>query len=270
MKRILLILLLLTTSITFSQEKLTNQSIIELVELGFDKDLIITKIQNSDTNFDSSISELKKLKGLNVPNEVIKLMMEKPKKDSKEESIPKSNDSFTYNGVTYKTIKIGNQVWMANNLNFQYGDSETLDSSCYENDEENCKKYGRLYRWNEAMEIADNIPGWHLPSNEEWNILVKELGGKEKAGNIMKTGGFQILFGGSRKNTEAFKYIEMGTNATFWTSTMSNKEKKKDKNRFLGRIATARNLNAEFDSELIYGNANTNRQLSVRLIKDSE
>ena len=60
-------------------------------------------------------------------------------------------------GQTYKTVKIGNQIWMAENLNYAYlQPTSTLDSSswCYDNDPENCKKYGRLYLWSAAMDSA--------------------------------------------------------------------------------------------------------------------
>jgi hypothetical protein len=109
MKRILLIVLIFTTTLTFAQEKITNQSIIELVELGFDGDLIITKIQNSNCDFDTSISELKKLKKSNVPKAVIKLMMGSSKKKSEgfNPTEPESIEIFTATLPTKEYVEIG-------------------------------------------------------------------------------------------------------------------------------------------------------------------
>jgi len=79
----------------------------------------------------------------------------------------------------YKTVKIGEQVWMAENLVY---DAE--GSKVYGNDPENCQKYGKLYNWETAMRICPE--GWHLPSKEEWQTLVDFAGGEKVAGKKLK------------------------------------------------------------------------------------
>jgi uncharacterized protein (TIGR02145 family) len=113
-----------------------------------------------------------------------------------------AQDIFTdsRDGKKYKTVKIDSQIWMAQNLDYHGKDGYL--GLCYgdkpeekRRKPENCKKYGRLYDWDEAMKACPD--GWHLPSNEEWQALVDFAGGEDVAGPKLKaksgwdTGGYK-------------------------------------------------------------------------------
>ena len=147
-------------------------------------------------------------------------------------------------GHTYKTVEIGEQVWMAENLNYNYH-TEITQSLCYENKEENCTKYGRLYTIAAAVDSAglfsdgglgcgntttswdvEEFPrgacpeGWHLPSRYEWEKLFIAVGGKVKALRVLRTAdyigtddyGFNIIKEGGDLENEY-------SSVFFWTST---------------------------------------------------
>lgn len=127
-------------------------------------------------------------------------------------------------GQEYKATQIGNQIWMAQNLNY-----ETDSSLCYDNDLGNCKKYGRLYTWPVAMIISKNSnkaqmnwsdnmhrgvcpEGWHIPNNREWLKLQSYI---QKAENAPFD--FTTDLGGQRDNIG--KFIFADKSAYFWSAT---------------------------------------------------
>ncbi len=97
----------------------------------------------------------------------------------------KTFGSFTdsRDGKTYKTVKIGTQTWMAENLAYKAANG----CNAYENDKKKARMYGYLYTWTAAVNACP--AGWHLPSDDEWTILENYLGGDSIAGGKMKESG---------------------------------------------------------------------------------
>ena len=141
-------------------------------------------------------------------------------------------------GQVYKYITLGTQTWMAENVNFK-----TLDSWCYDDNVSNCKKYGRLYTWEAALNACPDY--WHLPSEEEWIILERYLGMTEEEVKIIQyrgegmgsklksesdwetnsdqnrelnITGFSALPGGYRLFTDG-TFKDLGKRASWWSST---------------------------------------------------
>jgi len=130
----------------------------------------------------------------------------------------------TRDGQTYKTVKIGTQTWMAQNINYQ----TKSGSWCYKDSTSYCNKYGRLYDWKTATTVCPN--GWKLPSREDWKSLVATAGGWETAGKKLKSKsgwkengngtdiyGFSALPGGYRYSDGDFG--SAGSLGRWWTAT---------------------------------------------------
>jgi len=105
---------------------------------------------------------------------------------------------YDYDGNAYDTIRIGEQVWMQENLkSLHYADGTTITNVyVYDDDEANADIYGRLYPWDDVMngstkEEAQGIcpDSWHVPSLGEWDELANYLGGAAVASGKMKVSG---------------------------------------------------------------------------------
>lgn len=115
-------------------------------------------------------------------------------------SSPSPVDPYTYEQIgdkVYKTIKVGNSIWMAENLDFKWdglyiGSDKVFDedpAACYLEDDEttwgwNGRKCGLMYNAAARIEIEDHIEGWHIPTSEDrqelYDLLYsEELGNKE-------------------------------------------------------------------------------------------
>ena len=148
---------------------------------------------------------------------------------------------------TYQTVKLGKQTWLAQDLNY-----ETGNSWCYDDDPANCEIYGRLYAWEAAQTACP--AGWHLGSDEEWSTLLKYLDPQADpnnlpeeskiAGGMMKATGtkddgtglwrspnvgatnsskFSAVPGGARFDDGSC--MVMGMHAIYWTSTVNDDNK---------------------------------------------
>ena len=186
-------------------------------------------------------------------------------------------------GQTYKTVKIGDQVWMAENLNYKV-DSSWCGGGSGEN-EGDCSKYGRLYTWAAAVGKSEDEcgygktcglsgkvrgvcpEGWHLPDNTEWNKLFTAVGGQGTAGKKLKslTGwksngngtdayGFSAFPAGFRHRNGNF--FNEGSEAGFWGAT-----------EFYSDNACGMGLN--YDTEYAYlFSGDKDYAYSVRCLKD--
>lgn len=129
-------------------------------------------------------------------------------------------------GKIYKTVKIGTQTWFAENLAFK------ADTGCwaYDDVQSNVSTYGYLYRWEAAKNACP--AGWHLPTDNEWTILIDLLGGKDVAagklkaeylwrepndGNANDSIGFSGLPSGFRNLYG--EYYGMGVDCAWWSIT---------------------------------------------------
>ena len=182
----------------------------------------------------------------------------------------------------YKVVTIGEQTWMAENLNYE----TATRSFCYKDSAKYCEKYGRLYTWATAVGKSEDYcgygyfcslgtgkirgvcpEGWHLPDTTEWNALFAAVGGKATAGTMLKstegwknngngsdTYFFSALPAGNRYDNGDFGYESI--DAYFWSSTMYD-------------IHYAYNVGMDYNYDVaLLAKYHKNNGYSVRCLKD--
>ena len=155
----------------------------------------------------------------------------------------------------YNTVTIGTQVWMAQNLNYNL-----TGSLCPAGSADSCAKYGRLYNSTQLTGVA--ISGWHVPTEADWQKLELHYGMSQAEIDVVNVGvrgnkrdsiiagkPFNALYAGYYNSSN---YINNGTAVGFWTS-----------NTFFRQISTNDLSINKYD-----GNGETDRYISIRLIKD--
>jgi uncharacterized protein (TIGR02145 family) len=109
-------------------------------------------------------------------------------------------------GQKYRTIQVGNQTWMVDNLNYK-----ASNSFCYDDNEANCRSQGRLYTWKAAQNACPY--GWRVPTDEEWAGLIQSQKGWQK----LEKAGIKLSMAGDRRADGVYHY--KGESAFFWTAT---------------------------------------------------
>ncbi|MFO7853479.1 MAG: fibrobacter succinogenes major paralogous domain-containing protein [Bacteroidota bacterium] len=180
--------------------------------------------------------------------------------------------SFTdsRDGKTYKTVTIGKQTWMAQDLNYR----ASSGSWCYEGDDSgNCDKLDRrLYNWKAAMESCP--VGWHLPSADEWTELINYLGGNDVAGGKLKAKKGWMDSNTSATNSSSFSALPGGyrnyggvfggasTEGYWWSST--------ERSSGAWSWSGAWYFGMRYDNNAVnkYGSNHQKAGFSVRCVKD--
>ena len=208
-----------------------------------------------------------------------------------DSSVPDNVFTDDRDGKTYKTVVIGSQTWMAENLKY-----ESANSYCYGGDTANCTKYGRLYTWAIAMDSAGTWSengkgcgygetctptspvrgvcpkGWHIPSKGEISVLYDNVGGENVAGKMLKSTsgwsesgngtdsfGFNALPSGY-KDGETGEYVYGGSIENFWCIDQPDNDNR-------SRHAYHLHLSFAHDTAFVFYDLKT-REQSVRCIKD--
>ncbi|HEX7556525.1 MAG TPA: FISUMP domain-containing protein, partial [Leptolinea sp.] len=172
----------------------------------------------------------------------------------------------------YPTVQIGGQCWLSANLNFgtiltsfqDQRDNCIAEKYCYNDSPINCTNHGGLYQWDELMLFDQTVasqgfcpPGWHIPSENDWNILFTNYISNAFAGSPLRYSGFSgfnALLSGTRHMNEGWDLLGFAT--FFWSSTIRSDSK-----------AWAHGMN-DVDPSVSHYPASRANAFSVRCLKD--
>ena len=217
---------------------------LEIIVLPGSFKLTVTK--PLDENFEYSYIETINVKNLETKHISIKLGTQvtetyKKKIDATLTNIQFGSTKDSRDGKTYKTIKIGTQTWMAENLAYK------TSGGCiaYDNNNKNVDAFGYMYNWETAMKACPS--GWHLSSVDEWRVMENYLGQKNETIKwVSKTGwtgfkgiannssGFTALPGGTYDKDDGFWGI--GTQCAWWTTDSWARDPKTATDREISNI----------------------------------
>lgn len=169
-------------------------------------------------------------------------------------------------GQTYRTLELGGLRWMAENLRYA-----TAASGCYDDDVENCLRWGRLYSFEDGLNACP--AGWRVPSDRDWMRLERELGvspailsqeriRRGEAGSRLRQGGgsgFDALPAGYSDPHLGGEFRRGGEAAAFWTSSLAGEDD-------VSRVAWHRDVNAS-QPGIYRSRVNVTYRLSIRCVR---
>lgn len=200
-------------------------------------------------------------------------------KNSKQKVLQQMPDIVdSRDNKVYKAVKIGNHIWMAENLNYKMP-----NSYCYDDKEENCKEYGRLYYFNEAKDACP--AGTHLPTFAEFENLSETVHGRQTKkgiiddkswkhakgdneygfsakpagnGDVRKITGLNALL---KKDKYELDFRDLGESTAFWSSERARN------NRDIQCMFLNSSPYRQYD-HISLDRCSTDRMRSVRCVKD--
>ncbi len=252
--------------------------------------------KNAESSSSEKLSETSSSSADKVASSSSSVTLAMPCKTETEDNCEYGTLLDERDGQTYKTVKIGEQIWMAQNLNLETENSWCGGGESGTTTEGNCETYGRLYTWVVAVGTENEcgygktcfLPsgnirgvcpsGWHLPTQDEWNALIVTANGsiteynstnvagkalKAKEGWKVYNGitnddayGFSALPAGLRYDNGQFYYV--GNYAFFWSATQDN-----------GTYSYAYDMHLDDDDDSArLGLHNKHDEFSVRCLKD--